>query len=220
MRPKVTGIAVVTASRIAALAGPGEVLVSSTIEELVAGSGVEFADRGFHPLKGVSGEKHLFAVRAVDGDLRTLPLDEATSNERLAGIASPTLGRRYRPWIVGAGVLVGIGAGTLAGTIILSNHPKTYIPGTDTVARIDAASHAFARPIPVGQLPTGIAFAGGDAWVINQGDSTIERIEPTSSVTTPPKSTQGVPTGIAGGKQVSSSQQGSADCQGRAICSL
>jgi class 3 adenylate cyclase len=49
-------------ARVAALAGPGEVLVSSTVKDLVAGSGIEFEDRGFHELKGVPGEWRLFAV--------------------------------------------------------------------------------------------------------------------------------------------------------------
>ena len=42
--------------------GPGEVLVSSTVKDLVAGSGLEFEDRGVHELKGVPGEWRLFAV--------------------------------------------------------------------------------------------------------------------------------------------------------------
>jgi class 3 adenylate cyclase len=52
---KVTGMAVVVGARIAALAGPGEVLVSGTARDLVAGSGLEFRDRGHHELKGLPG---------------------------------------------------------------------------------------------------------------------------------------------------------------------
>jgi len=58
----VRGIAVHIGSRVAALAGPGEVLVSSTVRDLVAGSGLVFEDRGSHELKGVPGEWRLFAV--------------------------------------------------------------------------------------------------------------------------------------------------------------
>lgn len=50
------GMAVHIGARIAALAGPGEVLASSTVRDLVVGSGIEFADRGTHQLKGVPGE--------------------------------------------------------------------------------------------------------------------------------------------------------------------
>jgi class 3 adenylate cyclase len=59
---KLTGIAVHIGARIAALAKGGEVLVSSTVKDLVAGSGLGFSDRGLHTLKGVPGESHLYAV--------------------------------------------------------------------------------------------------------------------------------------------------------------
>ena len=64
------GIAVHTGARIAGQASPSEVLVSSTVRDLVAGSGIRFEDRGRHPLKGVPGEWSLFAVAA---DLRQTP---------------------------------------------------------------------------------------------------------------------------------------------------
>jgi pimeloyl-ACP methyl ester carboxylesterase len=59
---EIRGIAVHTGARVAALAGAGEVLASSTVRDLVAGSGLEFEDRGSHELKGVPGEWHLYAV--------------------------------------------------------------------------------------------------------------------------------------------------------------
>jgi class 3 adenylate cyclase len=62
MGAKVGGIAVHIGARVAALADAGEVLVSSTVKDLVAGSGLRFADRGIKPLKGVPGEWHIFAV--------------------------------------------------------------------------------------------------------------------------------------------------------------
>ena len=58
----VGGIAVNIGARVGALAQPGEVLVSRTVKDLVAGSGIDFDDRGTHRLKGVPGEWHLFAV--------------------------------------------------------------------------------------------------------------------------------------------------------------
>jgi class 3 adenylate cyclase len=62
---KVTGIAVHTGARIAALAKPEEVLVSSTVKDLVAGSEIHFDDRGTHALKGIPGEWRLYAVSRV-----------------------------------------------------------------------------------------------------------------------------------------------------------
>jgi class 3 adenylate cyclase len=58
----VAGIAVHIGARVSALAGASEVLVSSTVKDLVAGSGLRFAERGAHSLKGVSGEWRLFNV--------------------------------------------------------------------------------------------------------------------------------------------------------------
>jgi len=59
----VRGIAVHIGARVASLAGPGEVLVSSTVKDLVAGSGLTFADAGEHELKGVPERWHLYRVR-------------------------------------------------------------------------------------------------------------------------------------------------------------
>lgn len=62
MGEKIAGIAVVTGARISSLAETGEVLVSSTVKDLVAGSGLAFAERGEHELKGVPGSWRLYAV--------------------------------------------------------------------------------------------------------------------------------------------------------------
>jgi pimeloyl-ACP methyl ester carboxylesterase len=60
---KVVGIAVHIGARVAAAANPDEVVVSSTVRDLVAGSGLKFGDRGMHHLKGVPDEWHLYAVQ-------------------------------------------------------------------------------------------------------------------------------------------------------------
>ncbi len=62
MGADVGGIAVHIGARVGALAGPSEVLVSSTVKDLVAGSGLVFEDRGEHPLKGVPEPWHLYAA--------------------------------------------------------------------------------------------------------------------------------------------------------------
>jgi len=67
----IAGIAVHTGARVAALAGADEVLVSSTVKDLVAGSGVQFSDRGAHALKGIPGEWRLFAVQQQAPDSRS-----------------------------------------------------------------------------------------------------------------------------------------------------
>jgi len=62
---KIGGIAVNIGARVAAQARPGEVLVSTTVKDLVAGSGIAFSDRGTVELKGVPGEWRLFAVTSA-----------------------------------------------------------------------------------------------------------------------------------------------------------
>lgn len=60
---KVAGIAVHTGARVAAQAEADDVLVSSTVKDLVAGSGIEFVERGVHELKGIPGQWALFALK-------------------------------------------------------------------------------------------------------------------------------------------------------------
>jgi class 3 adenylate cyclase len=59
----VRGIAVHIGARVSAMASGGDTLVSSTVKDLVAGSGIEFEDRGMHALKGVPDEWRIFAVK-------------------------------------------------------------------------------------------------------------------------------------------------------------
>jgi class 3 adenylate cyclase len=65
------GMAVHIGARVAGIAGPGEVLVSSTVKDLVVGSGLAFTDRGTHSLKGAPGEWRLYAVD--DREVRLAP---------------------------------------------------------------------------------------------------------------------------------------------------
>jgi hypothetical protein len=76
-------MAVHIGARVAAAAMPGEVLVSSTVKDLVVGSGIEFADRGSHQLKGVPGEWRLLAVadhRPAAPQAVPIPRDDVAPN--------------------------------------------------------------------------------------------------------------------------------------------
>lgn len=59
---KVGGFAVHVGARVAATAQPGQIIVSSTVKNLVAGSGIRFTDLGVHALKGIPEEWRLFAA--------------------------------------------------------------------------------------------------------------------------------------------------------------
>ena len=61
----IAGMAVHIAARVSSLAGAGETLVSSTVRDLVTGSGFTFADRGEHALKGVEQPWYLYALNSL-----------------------------------------------------------------------------------------------------------------------------------------------------------
>jgi class 3 adenylate cyclase len=88
------GLAVNIGARIAASAEPGDVLVSSTVKELVVGSDLRFADRGEHELKGVPGAWRLFALTDGDDDAEPPKLDGAAAHMNLADRLSVRLARR------------------------------------------------------------------------------------------------------------------------------
>ena len=64
---KVSGLAIHIGARVMSLAGSSEILVSSTVRDLVSGSGITFEERGVHTLRGVPGEWRLFAAMRIDG---------------------------------------------------------------------------------------------------------------------------------------------------------
>ncbi len=74
-RGQVAGITVHVGARVMALAAPGEVCVSRTVKDLVAGSGLRFADRGSHRLKGVPDEWQVYSLEASNDDAPTGALD-------------------------------------------------------------------------------------------------------------------------------------------------
>jgi class 3 adenylate cyclase len=90
------GIAVHIGARIAALANAGEVLVSSTVKDLVNGSGIAFQDRGTHVLKGIRGECRLYAPAGRDDPIENLPpTPQKAAQDRVADYLTrwPAVGR-------------------------------------------------------------------------------------------------------------------------------
>ena len=86
----VAGIAVAIGARVAAIAGPSEVLVSQTIKDLTAGSGIAFVDRGEHQLKGVPDRWRLYQAGQLDppGELEKPELPNAVMPQRMRPSAS------------------------------------------------------------------------------------------------------------------------------------
>ncbi len=104
---KVGGIAVNVGARVMGVAKGGEVLVSSTLRDAVAGSGFAFADHGTHRLKGIEGEWRLYEVTMVEGERRSLPLGaEEARTRREFGEALPVRRTRDRILAGAAGAVV------------------------------------------------------------------------------------------------------------------
>jgi class 3 adenylate cyclase len=101
------GLAVHIGARVGALAGPGEIVVSSTVKELVVGSDMQFADHGEHQLKGVPGSWHLYAL----GQERAprVELDGAAAHMRRSDRVVVTLARRMPQAMRAAGQLAARG---------------------------------------------------------------------------------------------------------------
>jgi hypothetical protein len=91
------GLSVHIGARVGAMAMPDEVLVSRTVHDLVAGSGLVFIERGVHTLKGVPGSWHLYALAAADPPA-TLPTERSleTPLDRIALRTARTAPRAMR----------------------------------------------------------------------------------------------------------------------------
>jgi YVTN family beta-propeller protein len=184
---KLGGMAVHAAARIMSLAGPGEVLVASTIRDLVPGSGFTFADRGTHELRDIPGAWRLYAVTGADGTDVEGPLDPDVAAERRANIEpSPLLQRRGGRVLVGAVAIAVVAVGvTIPLTARRGSSPSpTPHPSpaptssVDQVVRIDPLTQEISAPIPVGKNPSAIAYGEGSTWVVNSGDNSVTRIDP------------------------------------------
>ena len=92
---KVGGVAVHTGARVGAIGGPGEIVVSSVLRDLVPGAGIDFQDLGDRRLKGVPEEVRLWAVRSVNGvDLARPSIHRRRPSD---GSESPSRRARGRP---------------------------------------------------------------------------------------------------------------------------
>jgi class 3 adenylate cyclase/streptogramin lyase len=171
---EVRGIAVHTGARVCAVGGPTDVLVTSTLTELVGGSRLEFESRGVHTFKGVPGEWRVFNLTKVAGAPRPTPLDAATVEERLASIEPPPFARRHRAWIIGAAAVVVM---AVAATAILAGRGNETLPPTGpslgSMAEINPSTGVVLTVIPdvafssERAIPTRIAVGEGGVWLLS-----------------------------------------------------
>jgi len=185
---KLSGVAVHIAARVLALAGPGEVLVTAVLRDLVPGAGVRFEDRGLHALKGVPGEWRVFAVSAIDGKPPPPPLDPEASKERLDRIPAPRIPRRMRRPAAATAVVVVLVVGLAAFVVWGRNGPSTGSgaqsgPGTAAVppkgqlALIDPVTRQESIALPLDFDPGPVAFAEGSVWIVDEKDDRIVRVD-------------------------------------------
>jgi peptide/nickel transport system substrate-binding protein len=179
---KVAGITVPIASRIMAGAEPGEVLVSSTVRDLAAGSGLTFEDRGTRELKGVPGEWRVYAVRRGAQPEAGEAAGAATARERRAAAvrragARPIWERQPRLMAAAAAVLALILA--TSGLLIWRpwQPPALASVAENSIGVIDPERDEVVGQIPVGTRPGGIAVGEDYAWVTNTGDDTVSQID-------------------------------------------
>jgi len=180
MAGKVTGIAVVIASRIMAAGGGGEVLVSATVRDLTAGSGLTFDDRGVRQLKGVPGEWRIYAVSRAEAPGVEAGLPTEARERRAAAVrraqARPIWQRRPR---LTAGI-----AGALAVLLATSGlllwkpwqPPALASVAENSVGVIDTGRAEVIAEIQVGERPSGIAVGDGYVWVTNTGADTVSQV--------------------------------------------
>jgi class 3 adenylate cyclase/streptogramin lyase len=184
---KAGGLVVNTAARVMSVAGPGEVLVPSSVKDIVPGSGISFAEHGVHQLKGLEGEYRLFGVTGVDGRELVPPLEVEEAAERRREIF-PSRAKRI-PLLVGLGVgaVAVIAAAALLLPALLSDEQaprRATGPLRHSVARIDLETGDVGTPIFLGPGPdTGfgsvdhpLAVGEGGVWVLRP--PSLLRIDP------------------------------------------
>jgi class 3 adenylate cyclase len=156
---KVGGIGVNVGARVMGVGEGGEVLVSSTLRDAVAGSGFDFADHGVHELKGIEGEWRLFEVTAIDGVRRSLPLPPEEARERRGFVEATPTGRRRDVVAASAVVVVVLAlAGAFAtGTLGGDGRDPNASTGPTRAERdlLTLVPNAFRDTCTIGSPPTG-----------------------------------------------------------------
>jgi class 3 adenylate cyclase/DNA-binding beta-propeller fold protein YncE len=163
---KLGGIAAHIGARVMSLAGASEVMVSSTVRDLVTGSDLIFEDFSIHELKGVPGTWQIFALRQVDGEALPDRLPAALAAERLLSVQPNTPLRRGR-WLIATAplaviVVIAVTALTAAGSPGRAKPKPIAILSIDAVTR---AVHTVAPDALFSQGAHGLGYAvNGALW--------------------------------------------------------
>jgi class 3 adenylate cyclase len=199
---KAGGIAVNTAARVMSVGGPGEVLVSSSLHDVVAGSTVAFEDHGIHRLKGIEGEWRLFAVTGIDGVGRPGPLDPDEGAKLRFGIEPRPLERARRVALLVGGTLA---AAVVVAILIVSLNrdeagtaasPAAEPPPPNSIARlnlgtgeIELVNDRVAQNLAPQFDNDDLEIGEGSVWLLR--GNALNRIDPTDADTTRLEQTSG-----------------------------
>jgi class 3 adenylate cyclase/streptogramin lyase len=177
---KVGGVAVHTGARVGAVGGPGEVVVSSVLRDLVPGAGIDFRDLGDRRLKGVPEEVRLWSVRSVNGVDVARPLDPSEAAERWERV--PVRARTRTAQVVGAVVGLSVVAGLIGFLLLAPEEPTPEPPVVsiqpNTLVKIDPASMDIDARYELSAVPQGVVFAEGLVWILEDG--LLEVLDPSS----------------------------------------
>jgi class 3 adenylate cyclase/streptogramin lyase len=176
--PKVGGIAVHIGARVMSKAEPSQVLVSSTVRDLMAGSDLKFEDLGSHELKGVPAQWRLYAVEQP----------EASPVDATPVLVEERAGRRPVPWVpvLIAVVLLAVLVAVPIVVTLRGGRSTNGLsgPAADSVVRVDPAGRVLGG-VAVGRQPGAVAVDGNTVWVANFNDGTIQSIDATTNVASP-----------------------------------
>jgi class 3 adenylate cyclase len=179
---KVGGVAVHTGARVGAIGGPGEVVVSSVLRDLVPGAGIDFQDLGDRRLKGVPDEVRLWSVRSVNGVDVARPLDPSVAAQRWGRVPDRSSTRTAQ--VVGAVVGLSVVVGLIGFLLLASEDPTAEVPTVppiqpNTLIRIDPASMEIQARYELSGVADGVEFAAGRVWILENG--ILEVLDPGSS---------------------------------------
>jgi class 3 adenylate cyclase len=185
------GLVVVGAARIMSESGPGTVLVSSSVHDMLPGAGITFDDAGVRRLKGLSDEMRLFRVTAVDDQpVEPAELDPAVARRRREDAIEREGGRGRRP----STLLAAIAASVLLVVVLVAairagashdDPPAASGPPDDALVGIDPATGRERYVIPVDLQPRTyaartaghlIAVGDGGVWLVR--DTVVIHVDP------------------------------------------
>ena len=181
---KVGGIAVIIGARVLGEATTGEILITATLRELVAGSEFRFTKRGVRNLKGVDGQWPLFAVEPREAAADVVPPEAAYARR------AP----RLRVVAIALGAIA-VAAVVALGVIGLQRPP--LVTGPNSIVRIDLGSNQLTHGVRVGDGPAALAVTDGTMWVANAGSQTVSRVDISTATQLYARGGFGVPGAIA-----------------------